>query len=61
LAKKRLKGLNSQPSAASIIFWKRSLGASWRLRSTAARAGDRVSELKAEITVEMAMVRANWR
>ena len=28
---------------------------------TAASAGDRVRELNAEITVEMAMVSANWR
>ena len=30
------------------------------LSSTAASAGDSVSELNAEITVEMAMVSANW-
>ncbi len=33
----------------------------WGLRRMAARAGLRVSELKAEITVETAMVMANWR
>ena len=33
--------------------------ASWPLSSSAASAGDSVSELKAEITVEMAMVIAN--
>ncbi len=31
----------------------------WLLSSRADKAGDRVSELKAEITVEMAMVMAN--
>ncbi len=38
-----------------------SLGASWLFSSKAASAGDSVSELNAEITVEMAMVSANWR
>jgi hypothetical protein len=37
------------------------LGASWRRSSSAESAGDSVSELMAEITVEMAMVSANWR
>ena len=37
----------------------RSGSASWLRSSTAASAGDRVSELKVEITVEMAMVMAN--
>ena len=32
----------------------------WGFSSTAASAGERVSELKAEITVEMAIVSANW-
>ena len=36
-----------------------SLGASWLLSSSAASAGDSVSELIAEITVEIAMVSAN--
>jgi hypothetical protein len=31
------------------------------LSSRAASAGDRVSELNAEMMVEMAMVSANWR
>ena len=34
-----------------------SLGASWLFSSSAARAGDRVRELKAEMTVEKAMVK----
>ena len=38
-----------------------SFGASWPFSSNAARAGDKVSELIAEITVEMAIVSANWR
>ena len=37
-----------------------SFGASWPLSSSAASAGDKVSELIAEITVEIAMVSANW-
>ena len=36
-----------------------SLGWSWPRRSRAASAGDSVSELIAEITVEIAMVTAN--
>ncbi|MNP65476.1 hypothetical protein D3C76_1610670 [compost metagenome] len=55
-----MNGANSQlPSSFSRNREKRSLGAWWSFSSTAARAGDRVSELNAEITVEMAMVRAN--
>ena len=38
-----------------------SLGASWPRSSRAASAGDSVSELIAEITVEIAIVTANWR
>ncbi|MNM76457.1 hypothetical protein D3C81_882830 [compost metagenome] len=55
-----MNGLNNQPpNRRSSTFEKRSFGAWCSLSSTAARAGDRVRELKAEITVEMAMVRAN--
>ena len=36
-----------------------SFGASWPFSSKAASAGDNVSELKAEITVEIATVSAN--
>ena len=61
LLKKRLNGRNSQPNSASITRVSRSLGASWGLSSMAASAGDRVSELIVEITVEMAMVTANCR
>ncbi|MNY66717.1 hypothetical protein D3C86_2041890 [compost metagenome] len=52
--------MNSQPpNNLSNTLEKRSFGAPWPLSSTAANAGDRVRELKAEITVEMAMVNAN--
>ncbi|MNG10689.1 hypothetical protein D3C84_941750 [compost metagenome] len=55
-----MNGRNNQPpKSVSRTLEKRSFGASWLLSSTAANAGDRVSELKAEITVEMAMVKAN--
>ncbi len=40
---------------------KPSFGAPRAFKSAAERAGDRVSELKAEMTVEKAMVSANWR
>jgi hypothetical protein len=40
---------------------KPSFGASLPLSSSAASAGDRVSELNAEMTVEKAIVRANCR
>ncbi|MNN48809.1 hypothetical protein D3C81_1633080 [compost metagenome] len=55
-----MNGANSQlPNSFSRNREKRSLGAWCSLSSTAASAGDRVSELNAEITVEMAMVNAN--
>jgi len=57
----RLNGRNSQPNARSMKRVGRSLGASWARRRRAASAGLSVSELKAEITVEMAMVSANCR
>src|SRR3546814_10008836 len=47
------------PNMRSSSREKPSFGASWALSRLAASAGDRVSELKAEITVEMAMVSAN--
>src|SRR5438270_2175179 len=56
-----LNPLKNQPSNPSIIRWNKSLFAPRGLRSRAARAGDSVSELSAEIAVETAMVRANWR
>lgn len=57
--KKRLNGPNSQPKHLAIKRSNLSLGAEWGTNSFAARAGDRVSELMAEMTVEMAMVTAN--
>ena len=56
-----LNPLKNHPSNPSIIRWNKSLFAPRGLRSRAARAGDSVSELSAEIAVETAMVRANWR
>ncbi len=38
---------------------KASFGASWDFSSNAAKAGDSVNELNAEITVEIATVSAN--
>ncbi len=55
----RLNGRNSQPNARSIPRVRRSFGASWPFSNTAASAGLSVSELNAEITVEIAMVSAN--
>ena len=56
-----LNPLKSHPSNPSIIRWNKSFSAPRGLRSRAARAGDSVSELSAEIAVETAMVSANWR
>src|SRR5437667_11590892 len=56
-----LNPLKNHPSNPSIIRWNKSLVAPRGLRSRAARAGDSVSELSAEIAVETAMVSANWR
>ena len=42
-----------------MIFWNQSFFAPWPLSSSAASAGESVSELKAEMTVENAMVSAN--
>ncbi|MNY62120.1 hypothetical protein D3C86_1988870 [compost metagenome] len=57
--KKRLNGVKSQPRQAAISLSNLSFGAPWGTSSLAARAGERVSELIAEMTVEMAMVTAN--
>src|SRR5437879_12382960 len=56
-----LNPLKNHPSNPSIIRWNKSFFAPRGFRSRAARAGDRVSELSAEIAVETAMVSANWR
>ena len=56
-----LNPLKNQPSNPSIIRWNESFCAPRGLRSSAARAGESVSELSAEIAVETAMVSANWR
>src|SRR5437879_13371092 len=56
-----LNPLKSHPSNPSIIRWNESFSAPRGLRSSAARAGESVSELRAEIAVETAMVSANWR
>src|SRR5437588_10945223 len=53
--------LKNHPSNPSIIRWKESFFAPPGWRSRAARAGDSVSELSAEIAVETAIVSANWR
>ena len=50
---------DSTVGSAWALALSRSLGASWGLSSMAASAGDRVSELIVEITVEMAMVTAS--
>src|SRR5207244_13019122 len=56
-----LNPLKNHPSNPSIIRWNGSFSAPRGLRSNAARAGESVSELSAEIAVETAMVSANWR
>src|SRR5690349_18779128 len=56
-----LNPLKNHPSNPSIIRWNKSFFALRGLRSSAARAGESVSELSAEIAVETAMVSANWR
>src|SRR5437867_3361165 len=58
-ANTRLNGRKSQPIDRSIVRANQSLRAWWSLSNTAHNAGERVSELNAEITVEMAMVMAN--
>src|SRR5260370_19129695 len=56
-----LNPLNTQPSNPSIIRWNESFSAPRGLRRRAASAGDSVSEFRAEIAVETAIVSANWR
>src|SRR4029077_6744593 len=56
-----LNPLKSHPSNPSIIRWNKSFFAPPGFRSRAARAGDSVSELSAEIAVETAIVSANCR
>ena len=60
-ANARLNGRSSQPKAASMPRCSRSFGAPCYLSSSADSAGDRVSELTAEMTVLMAIVSANCR
>ena len=55
----RLNGRKIQPRPLSIARASQSFGASWLLSSRAASAGDSVSELKAEMTVEIEIVSAN--
>jgi hypothetical protein len=55
----RLKPRNSQPKALSMPRVSASLGCVVAAQQQAASAGDSVSELIAEITVEIAMVTAN--
>jgi len=51
-----------EPAEEAVHHPREDVGlAPWGLSSTAASAGERVSELNAEITVEMAMVSANCR
>ena len=57
--KTALKPRNSQPKILSIHRVSASFGAACDLSSSAASAGERVSELIAEMTVEIAMVSAN--
>src|SRR3984885_13951491 len=54
-----LKVRKNAPSTRSIARVSQSFGASALLKSNAARAGERVRELNAEITVEIAIVMAN--
>jgi hypothetical protein len=54
-----LKRLKKPPKARSISHDSLSGFAPCGFSSSAARAGDSVSELKAEMTVEIAMVSAN--
>jgi hypothetical protein len=57
--KKRLNGRKNQPSRRSISRERISFGAPCVCSNLAASAGDKVSELIAEITVEIAIVTAN--
>src|SRR5580698_377657 len=58
-SKKRLKGLKIQPKARSMPRVRASLGSEWPFSRRALRAGESVSELKADMTVEIAIVIAN--
>ena len=58
-AKIRLNGWKNQPSDFSMTRANQSLGAPCPWSNTAHSAGESVSELNAEITVEIAMVMAN--
>ena len=60
-AQARLKSLKNQPKTRSHTRVNQSFGASCGLSSSAQRAGASVSELKAEINVDTAIVIANWR
>ena len=55
-----LKRAKKRPNTLSMPRVSASGCAPCGLSSTAASAGDSVSELNAEMTVEMAMVSANW-
>ena len=57
--KKLLNQRKKRPNSRSITRITASLGASCGRSRMAASAGDRVSELMAEITVEIAIVAAN--
>ncbi|MNS63059.1 hypothetical protein D3C72_961440 [compost metagenome] len=54
-----MKRLKKPPNTRSIQRDSQSLGASWLLSSSADSAGDSVSELNAEMMVEIEMVSAN--
>src|SRR5204862_4557708 len=59
--KARLNGLNAHPNSRLMMRVGRSAAASCGRSSTAASAGESVSELNAEISVENAIVNANCR
>ena len=61
LVKNRLKSRKNQPNARSATRCTRSFGAPCGSSSRDASAGLSVSELKAEMTVEIAIVSANCR
>ncbi|MCY1539308.1 hypothetical protein D9M68_748890 [compost metagenome] len=54
-----LKRLKKPPNTRSIPRDSQSLGASWLFSSKADSAGDSVSELNAEMMVEIEIVSAN--
>ena len=59
--KNRLNGRNTQPRPRFSTRVGRSGLAPWGRSRMALSAGESVSELNAEMTVENAMVSANWR